>query len=298
MSDLTGAQKATLIDALLSGYTSEDQLAELLDLHLDVKLAEITEDGTLRARALDVVTWAESYGRTKELAIQAQKYRPGNPALGAFVDALYPGERVQPVPKVASPASGPPGLGPPGLGPPGLPLPGLPPPGTEPPGLPRPGLGRSDPRSRRLIYGAAMVVAVLIALAVISLRPWRSTDDGGRSDSGGSGGGTTKDGPRRPGTLRFIELSGLAGQERIVVNARFSTPQLAPGSALWFVVGSGQRCRERIHRAQVDNPSLGYMTSVIKADRARVTCAQLFVEDANGQAIARSDPRDITFQTR
>ena len=102
MSPLTGAQKASLIDALLSGYTSDEQLAELLDLHLDVKLDEITEDGPLRTRVFGVVTWAESHGRTKDLALQAQKYRPRNEALAAFVDAHYPGERTQPPPDGSS----------------------------------------------------------------------------------------------------------------------------------------------------------------------------------------------------
>jgi hypothetical protein len=67
---------------------------------------------------------------------------------------------------------------------------------------------------------------------------------------------------------------------------------------LWFVVGSGPRCRERVYQTQVNNPALGYMRSVIRAERARVTCAQLFVADANGKAIVLSDPRDIAFQTR
>ena len=78
MSQLTGAQKASLIDALLSGYTSDEQLAELLDLHLDVKLAEIAQDGTLREQVFAVVTWAEANGRTKELALKAQKLRVRN----------------------------------------------------------------------------------------------------------------------------------------------------------------------------------------------------------------------------
>jgi hypothetical protein len=277
MSQLTGAQKASLIDALLSGYTSDEQLAELLDLHLDVKLAEIAQDGTLREQVFEVVTWFEAQGRTKDLALQAQKYRPRNEALAAFADALYPGERVQPPPSsgpsesvwVAS--------------------------GTSTSGA------SASRRSHTLIYGVAALAAVLIAVVVITLRPWRGTDNGGNKGNGGSGGEITKDRQRLPVTMRFTELTGVdnSGQgQRVVVDARFPPPQLAPGAVLWFVVGSGQRCRERLHRAQVDNPSLGYMTSVIKTERARPTCAQLFVEDANGQAIARSDPRDIAFSSR
>jgi hypothetical protein len=273
MSQLTGAQKASLIDALLSGYTSDEQLAELLDLHLDVKLAEIAEDGTLREQVYAVVTWFESRGRTKDLALQAQKYRPLNEALGAFVDALYPGGRTQPPPPSRSSESG------------------------SSASRPRDVESfESGARSRALVYGAVAVVAVLIAV-VIAMRPWDGRDDGG--NGGGNGGGSGNDRQRVPVTMRFTELTGVddSGQ-RVVVDARFPPPQLAPGSALWFVVGSGQRCRERVHRAQVDNPSLGYMTSVIKAERARATCAQLFVENANGQAIARSDPRDIAFPAR
>jgi hypothetical protein len=261
MSQLTGAQKASLIDALLSGYTSDEELAELLDLHLDVKLAEIAEDGTLRQRVFAVVTWFEAHGRTKDLTLQAQKYRPRNEALAAFADAHYPGERTQP------------------------------PPQSKP---------LQSARSPMLVYGA-VAVAVLIAVVLITLRPWRGADDGGNGNggNGGKGGENTKDRPRPPATLRLTALSGIQSDHRVVVEARFAPPQLAPGAILWFVVGSGQRCRgERVHRAQVDNPSLGYMTSVIKAERARVTCAQLFVEDANGQAIARSDPREIAFPSR
>jgi hypothetical protein len=67
---------------------------------------------------------------------------------------------------------------------------------------------------------------------------------------------------------------------------------------LWFVVGSGPRCGKRIDKAEVDRPSLGYMTFILAAERERVTCAQLFVEDANGQTLARSDPHDIKYQGR
>jgi hypothetical protein len=267
MSQLTGAQKATLIDALLSGYTSDEQLTELLDLHLDVKLAEIAQDGTLREQVFLVVTWAESHGRTKELALQAQTFRPRNGALRAFVDEHYPGERTDP---------------------PEAPSPGLAP-RAEPP--------RAAP-SRTLIFGAVALAAILIVVVgVIAVRSWNRVDNG-RGDDGTGGGGAGKDRPRPAVALRFTELTGITSPGRVVVDARFPPPQLAPGSVVWFVVGSGQRCRDRIHRAQVDNPSLGYMTSVIKAERARVTCAQLFVEDANGQAIARSDPREITFASR
>ena len=100
--------------------------------------------------------------------------------------------------------------------------------------------------------------------------------------------------------MRFTALTAIVTKTppRVVVDARFSPPQLAPGAALWFVVGSGPRCGKKVDRAQVDNPSLGYMTFVLAVERERVSCAQLFVEDANGQTIARSDAHDITFQTR
>jgi hypothetical protein len=297
MSQLTGAQKASLIDALLSGYTSDEELAELLDLHLDVKLAEIAEDGTLRQQVFAVVTWFEAHGRTKDLALQAQKYRPRNEALAAFADAHYPGERTQ-RPSQSKPSESKPSDSKPfdfkpfGSGS-----------SESAPSASRPrGAGSFESRSRfpMLAYGA-VAVAVLIAVLLITLRPWRGPDDGGNgtSGNGGKGGENTKDRPRLPATLRFTDLTGTQSSERVfVVDARFAPQQLAPGSVLWFVVGAGQRCRERLHRAQVDNPALGYMTSIIKAERARPTCAQLFVEDANGQAIARSDPRDITFPSR
>jgi hypothetical protein len=258
MSQLTGAQKASLIDALLSGYTSDEQLAELLDLHLDVKLAQIAQDGPLREQVFAVVTWFESHGRTKELACQAQKFRAGNAALGAFVDALYPGERTQPPVSTSSVSSA-------------------------------RGAGSAESGSRRLIYGAVAVAAILLVVVAIAFRPW--------SRSGG-GGGNGKEGPRLPATLRFTELSGVETNRqppRVVIDARFPPQQLAPGAVLWFVIGSGPRCRERAHRAMVDNPELGYMTSMLVLDRTRTTCAQLFVEDANGQTIARSDPREIAF---
>src|SRR5688572_15759573 len=176
MSALTGAQKASLIDALLSGYTSDEQLAELLDLHLDVKLAEIAQDGTLREQVFGVVTWAEAHGRTKDLALQAQKFRPKNAALAAFVDAHYPGE------------------------------------GTKPPPVPP-----AESRSRSpLIYGAVAAAAVVIAVVLITLRPWGGTDTDGNNGNGENGGGTTKDRPDRPRlpvTMRFTELSGIDSGE-------------------------------------------------------------------------------------
>lgn len=282
MSQLTGAQKASLIDALLSGYTSDEQLTELLDLHLDARLAEIAEDGTLREQVFAVITWAEAHGRTKDLALQAQKFRPRNEALAAFVDAQYPGERVQPASPSRSAESGSTGSGASA---------------SRPRGIRSSDSGPGSSRSPMLVYGAVAAVAVLIAIIVIA-RPWRGPDNGGDTGNGGGRGETTKDRQRLPVTMRFTDLTGVQDGERVVLDARFAPPQLAPGSMLWFVVGSGQRCRERVHRARVDNPALGYMTSIIKAERARATCAQLFVEDANGQAIARSDPRDITFVAR
>jgi hypothetical protein len=271
MSQLTGAQKASLIDALLSGYTSDEQLAELLDLHLDVKLAQIAQDGPLREQVFAVVTWFESHGRTKELACQAQKFRAGNAALGAFVDALYPGERTQPPVSTSSASTSSASAS-----------------STSSVSSAR-GAGSAESGSRRLIYGAVAVAAILLVVVAIAFRPW--------SRSGG-GGGNGKEGPRLPATLRFTELSGVETNRqppRVVIDARFPPQQLAPGAVLWFVIGSGPRCRERAHRAMVDNPELGYMTSMLALDRTRTTCAQLFVEDANGQTIARSDPREIAF---
>jgi hypothetical protein len=273
MSQLTGAQKASLIDALLSGYTSDEQLAELLDLHLDVRLAEIAQDGTLREQVYTVVTWAEAQGRTKELALQAQKLRPRNAPLARFVAAHYPGEGTQPPPFT-------------------------PPPDTEPPLDTQPPRGSRQPANRRpLIYGVVAVAAILMVVLVVA-RPWGGRDGGGGNGKGTSGSDSSKERPRLPATLRFTELSGVATNQqppRVVIDARFPPQQLTPGAALWFVIGTGPRCRERVHRAMVDNPELGYMTSMLALDRTRTTCAQLFVEDANGQTIARSDPREIAF---
>jgi hypothetical protein len=264
MSELTGAQKASLIDALLSGYTSDEQLAELLALRLDINLAEIAPDGTLREQTFAVVTWAEAHGRTRDLALHAQAFNPRNPKLAAVVDALYPGER-QPLSDEE---------------------------GDRDSGRRQSPLEKSGRRG--WILGAVAIAAILIAIVAIN---WRSRGGGG--DAGGNGGG--KDRPRLPATLRFTSVTAITTAQtppRVVVDARFSPPQLSPGALLWFVIGSGPRCGKRIDKAQVDNPSLGYMTFILAAERERVTCAQLFVEDANGQTIARSDPHDIKYQGR
>jgi hypothetical protein len=261
MADLTGAQKASFIDALLSGYTSDDQLAELLALRLDVNLAEIAGDGTLREQAFAVVNWAVANGRTRELALQAQASRPGNGKLTALVDSLYPGERQQ-----ASPESG--------------------------------AGNRAAPKQRRWIFAAVAVAAILIVVFVIALRPRGDGGGGNGGSAGKSGNSGGKDPSRPPVTMRFTTVSAFATAQtppRVVVDARFQPPQLAPGAVLFFVVGSGPRCGKQIDRARVDNPSLGFMTFVLGPERERVTCAQLFVEDANGQTIARSDPHNITF---
>jgi hypothetical protein len=292
MSELTGAQKASLIEALLSGYPDVRELAQLLSLRLDVNLAEIAEDGTLREQAFEVVTWAEAHGRTKELALEAQAWRARNPKLTTLVDTLYPGERLAPAdesgrgePDGSDSARHDSARG-------------------ESGGRDSGGRRESDRREsadagatrgasnrRGMIVGALVVAALLIVVFAIVLRP-----GGGGAGNGGSG----KDRPRPPATMRFTSLSAIATKApaRVVVNARFPPPQLAPGAVLWFAVGSGPRCRDRVDRAAVDNPTLGYMTFVLAVERERVSCAQLFVEDANGQTIARSDPHDITFKER
>ncbi len=75
-----------LYRALLSAFPSEEALARMLWLHMNVKLAEIAS-GNLSDLALGVVRFAESRGRLDELLRAALTANPANPELRALTQA-------------------------------------------------------------------------------------------------------------------------------------------------------------------------------------------------------------------
>lgn len=85
--------KAECIDALLEAFDDPFKLKDFLDIRMNVRLAEITLAPNLRSMMQDVVNWAISVGREKELIDQAVECKP-NPRLKAVALRMANGEKM------------------------------------------------------------------------------------------------------------------------------------------------------------------------------------------------------------
>lgn len=87
MADLlTTADRDSLARALHSAYHNAAELAQLVLFTLGERLDDLAEPGTLPARVMAVIQWAEAQGRLDELVRAAYDRRPGNPSMRAFHD--------------------------------------------------------------------------------------------------------------------------------------------------------------------------------------------------------------------
>lgn len=82
--DLTTAERRALAQALQSAYYNPSELEQFVYFGLGEKLDEVAAPGTLPARVMALVQWAEAAGRIDEVIRAAYEHKPGNPRLAAF----------------------------------------------------------------------------------------------------------------------------------------------------------------------------------------------------------------------
>lgn len=90
---IDGRQRRLLRDALLAAFPSGYELRQFVDFKLDKSLAVISPDSNLREMAFNLVVWAKSTGRLRDLVDAVRKARPGNTAvqtLSAKLDVPVP----------------------------------------------------------------------------------------------------------------------------------------------------------------------------------------------------------------
>lgn len=78
---LNGQQVKQIQDALLDAYATRDSLRMMVRTGLDQRLEAIADGETLRVVIFNLVSWAEQYGRVKDLISAAQSQNPGNESL-------------------------------------------------------------------------------------------------------------------------------------------------------------------------------------------------------------------------
>ena len=83
-ADLTTPERAALAEALQSAYYNLSQLEQLTYMRLGERLDDLAAPGTLPARVMALIQWAEGSGKTDELIRCAHDGNPGNPKLHAF----------------------------------------------------------------------------------------------------------------------------------------------------------------------------------------------------------------------
>src|SRR5580698_7071867 len=84
-----GKQIEKLRNALLAAFPSESRLREFATFELDKNLNEI-EGNDLSTKSLNLILWALSTGRLRELVVQAHDRVPGNDELGSVANELLP----------------------------------------------------------------------------------------------------------------------------------------------------------------------------------------------------------------
>ena len=76
------AQKRKLLqEALLSAYPNQIDLEQMVYHEIDENIHEITADVNLKAKTFEIIKWAISRNRLKELIVGAKKENPSNPLL-------------------------------------------------------------------------------------------------------------------------------------------------------------------------------------------------------------------------
>src|SRR5262249_41681003 len=78
---LTYPQQNQLVDALLSAFPSQEEVARLMLQGLNVQLSTIASDGSLRGSVDSIIQWAAAQDRVSDLIRAARAANPGNSAL-------------------------------------------------------------------------------------------------------------------------------------------------------------------------------------------------------------------------
>ena len=97
--ELTGGQLALLCKALESAISEEETLQQIMLFSLEVKLSDIPQAKTHRGLIFNVVNWARSKSKIRQLVIAASLENSGNVLLQQFVkDHLHVLLELDPVP--------------------------------------------------------------------------------------------------------------------------------------------------------------------------------------------------------
>jgi len=97
--ELTGGQLALLCKALESAISEEETLQQIMLFSLEVKLSDIPQAKTYRGLILNVINWAGSKSKIRQLVIAASLENSGNVLLQQFVkDHLHVLLELDPVP--------------------------------------------------------------------------------------------------------------------------------------------------------------------------------------------------------
>nr|HEX4316285.1 trypsin-like peptidase domain-containing protein [Kofleriaceae bacterium] len=83
-AELTTIEREGLLRGLQSAYYSQGEIEQLVYFGLGERLDDIAAPGTLPARIMAVIQWAEASGRADELVRVAHERRGGNAKLHAF----------------------------------------------------------------------------------------------------------------------------------------------------------------------------------------------------------------------
>jgi hypothetical protein len=85
-----------LQEALVAAFPSPSDLAQMVRFGLDENLDALTAEGSLRARAFELIKWADAHGKIEALVAAAREANPGNPLLAAFAGETAGERRAAP----------------------------------------------------------------------------------------------------------------------------------------------------------------------------------------------------------
>ena len=88
LRDLKGKKMREAMDALLSAYSTEPELAQMVNWGLDENLAAIAGGSNLRDKVFNLLEWARMRGRLTELFQAALDDRPNEQSLRDFIASL------------------------------------------------------------------------------------------------------------------------------------------------------------------------------------------------------------------
>lgn len=87
---LTSQDRKHLREALLSAFPSESALRFLMYDYMNQDLNLISSKGSYEQTVFDLIKWAESSGRIRELVEFAHEANPNNPELNTFISRIFP----------------------------------------------------------------------------------------------------------------------------------------------------------------------------------------------------------------